>query len=740
MFDPYQTWLGVRCDEQPPTHYQLLDIKPSEADARTVEEAANRQAKRLQKYRDGEHAKVCARLLKEVAEARAVLLDPAKRKAYDAQLSGKSTAVKPKNDAKKPAPTKKSVPAQKQLAKEKPRGRGRLMIALGLVAFLALFGGTFLVAVVGAYWFDVGGLRGHADRWRHANLDKKAVNDPIDDDGNEKDGDKEPPVNPKDKTPEPPVVKDSDKKSEPPIAKDGDKKPPIDPDPPIVKKMPIFPKKKEQPPIVRLPFEAAGDYVNITQLSDPRPERGPTTAVACSADGRFIAWANGQGTAIYKSATGKATYQVNASFRGARALAFSDDGELFAVASNNHNVYLWKTSGKTRMLVLSHGHAVRCIAFSPDAKFLLTGTEGDNTVRLWDATTGNLVRAYKGHSQMVSAVAFSADGQCILSGARDKIIRWDREEGNPLNSFRADSPFGITDFLRGSQAVLGITNQHPLLLWDLEQNKETRRFPKSKGNSAYSIASSNNGKVAAVGFDKVVQVFDVESGREIGTLAGHQDWVWSLALPADGRFVVAGSKDGTVSLWEKDFVPLFNGKDLTGWKTYLKTGVEDDNHTFTIRDGILTITGEPHGYLYTKASYRNYLIRLDWRYERPLNLGVDRTFQGDSGLLMHISGPPRVWPESVQVQWFHQEFGLIYLVPHQPGKNYTWDKAVADRAMHRVGDWNRTEVLSQDGRITCTLNGVEVGAATGKLVGGQIGLQSEGAPIQFRRVDIKVLP
>lgn len=191
---------------------------------------------------------------------------------------------------------------------------------------------------------------------------------------------------------------------------------------------------------------------------------------------------------------------------------------------------------------------------------------------------------------------------------------------------------------------------------------------------------------------------------------------------------------------QPDFVPLFNGKDLTGWKTHLKTGGADDGRVFSVRDAVLVISGQPHGYVYTEASYRNYLIRLDWRYERPKGLVDDRKFNGDGGLLMHIVGEPKVWPDSIQVQWYFEHYGLIYLVPHIQGKNYVWNQSAVGQAMRRVGEWNRTEVLAQDGRITCTLNGVEVGVGNGNRFAGQIGLQSEGAALQFKRIDIKPLP
>lgn len=87
MFDPYHKWLGIPPEQQPPTLYQLLGISPREQDPEVIEEAAIRQTAHVRTYQNGPHAQECARILGEIARARATLLDPAKRQAYDQRLA-----------------------------------------------------------------------------------------------------------------------------------------------------------------------------------------------------------------------------------------------------------------------------------------------------------------------------------------------------------------------------------------------------------------------------------------------------------------------------------------------------------------------------------------------------------------------------------------------------------------------------------------------------------------------------
>jgi hypothetical protein len=93
MFDPYHKWLGIPKHQRPPTHYQLLGIEAGEQDVEVIEEAAVKQTTHVRAYQLGAHAAECTRILKEIAVARLTLLNPSKRKEYDAQLAQKSAAA-----------------------------------------------------------------------------------------------------------------------------------------------------------------------------------------------------------------------------------------------------------------------------------------------------------------------------------------------------------------------------------------------------------------------------------------------------------------------------------------------------------------------------------------------------------------------------------------------------------------------------------------------------------------------
>jgi len=187
-------------------------------------------------------------------------------------------------------------------------------------------------------------------------------------------------------------------------------------------------------------------------------------------------------------------------------------------------------------------------------------------------------------------------------------------------------------------------------------------------------------------------------------------------------------KDDVKKLDDKGFMPIFNGRDMTGLKVHVLGKKDKDvKNPFEVKDGVIQVSGSPNGYFYTDKSFKNYIVRFDWKFLK----------NGNSGLLVHIQGHGGGWPKSVEVQGQQTDHGRIFAIGGAKG-DFKSDKKAQKDAI-KMGEWNTTEVVSENGKLTARINGVEVSSGQGDLMEGPLGWQSEGAPLQFKNIRIQVL-
>jgi hypothetical protein len=186
---------------------------------------------------------------------------------------------------------------------------------------------------------------------------------------------------------------------------------------------------------------------------------------------------------------------------------------------------------------------------------------------------------------------------------------------------------------------------------------------------------------------------------------------------------------------------------LDRWQAFHEPAVEEISEVWQLADGVLHCKGQPLGYLYTKKSYQDFELKLDWRWPP----GVE---PGRGGVLFRMSGEHQIWPTSLEAQLNAGDEGdLIGLVGYSltgPAERLqTMDHPQFGRltfvrkseaATKPAGQWNRMEVTARGGTVTVRMNGRLINQGTDSdVLASPILLTAEGNPIQFRNITIKSL-
>ena len=186
-------------------------------------------------------------------------------------------------------------------------------------------------------------------------------------------------------------------------------------------------------------------------------------------------------------------------------------------------------------------------------------------------------------------------------------------------------------------------------------------------------------------------------------------------------------------------VALFNQKDFSGWTFCMKDNA-DPLKTWSVTNGIIHCTGQPTGYLRTTQVYSNYFLTVIWRFVKVAPK-ADNT-----GILVHIQSPDKIWPKCVQVQGKHGRQGDLFLMAGAESAEHKGKDANTpvplrgDSVEVAVGEWNKAETICVNGKVDSFINSKFVNDITECTINsGYIGIQSEGGEFEIRSIDYSPL-
>lgn len=229
------------------------------------------------------------------------------------------------------------------------------------------------------------------------------------------------------------------------------------------------------------------------------------------------------------------------------------------------------------------------------------------------------------------------------------------------------------------------------------------------------------------------------------------------------------------------FIPLFNGRDLSGWTVVIDdAGQREGQAIFQVRDGVIHVyadatdgSRQPFAGLMTEKAYSNYHLRLQFKWGTR-KFAPRTNAVRDAGVLFHLHGNPVIWPPSVECQIQEGDCGDLWIIGetrastpiHQLSNGYdangdirTLGAGMRDGiraprgASWETPGWNTVELIVSGSHATFRINGKVVNEARHMrwrapggndwqwqpLVEGRIFLQAEGAEVFYRQIEIRPL-
>ena len=308
--------------------------------------------------------------------------------------------------------------------------------------------------------------------------------------------------------------------------------------------------------------------------------------------------------------------------------------------------------------LIGHEDSISTVAISPNSRWVVTGSSGDKTARLWDLHAddpGATAIVLDGHEDSVERLDLSPDSRWLVTRShwnRDNILAfgetwlWDLNHSDPAASgliLRQREEGGINHpaimaISADSRwlATGGIRNGAPAQLRDLrarDPDQSVIVLPGHRGGVSCLAISPDSRWLVTGGVDKTARVWDLSAedpADSIVVLGGHDDELSRVAISADSRWVVTESKDENVRLWEND---------QSGRGTVIRDGKQQttDSANPYPRRGHWRISPNSHWLAIRSGDVKTVRI-LDLRVEHPTEMAI--ALEGDQNPVRYLEISP----------------------------------------------------------------------------------------------------
>lgn len=297
------------------------------------------------------------------------------------------------------------------------------------------------------------------------------------------------------------------------------------------------------------------------EVQPPAPEKYPVpvpvTGVAFNPDGSLLATSGYHEVVLWNPNDGSVVRRIGNVAERVYDLEFSADGKTLFVAAGTP-----AQLGEVKVFNVDNGQllgdwvstddAVFAVALSPDGT-KLASAGADRAIRVFEVPSGKELLAIEDHADWVMDVAWSPDGTKLASASRDKTAKvFDLKTGDSLVTFNAHAQpvFGVGFSPDGNQVISSGADRQ-IRIWNVSDAAAVRAIG-GFGGDVFRIVTTKEGMIYSSSSDKTARIHKFADGGQVFSLAGHTDWVYSVAFNAASKRVAAGSYTGEVRLWNTD--------------------------------------------------------------------------------------------------------------------------------------------------------------------------------------------
>jgi WD40 repeat protein len=307
------------------------------------------------------------------------------------------------------------------------------------------------------------------------------------------------------------------------------------------------------------------------------------------------------------------------------SVTWTPDDQIFALISIGNHIYIWDTEDLKIMISNQFSRWGEVIAWSPKGNFVAIGSQ-PYLIQIWNARTGNPVRALEGKGAKLSVLSWSQDEKYLISINNSNVgFIWDVADDEVIQTLNDDIDY-FTNVTWGSDGNTIISGHNNIKIWNFSTGKIVEEIERAAICPFWCPLSwSPDGSSLAFGSNGIVNVMDASRGEVTHSLEFSGRWVLEFTWSEVGDLLALGGQVGKIQMWE-----VFSGKttsefEFSGRLSHLAFSPEWDTVAFSEGPGKIMIINGTSGEFYKvlESPESSLFYNLRWSPDKKMLAACD---------------------------------------------------------------------------------------------------------------------